>query len=114
MNCQYCNIDCQQTYKTNDYYIYACKPCDVRFLVNLSEEIKGIELCCQKELSNYSIRLYLTHNKTSVFFLAKVIDENGEHFKNKYFKQLVTSFDSIMDVTPTNIKDKLQTILTFL
>lgn len=109
MVCQYCNSICIKNSKDRKrYWWWECKSCKVNFLVSLKGNIDVIEYE-SKEQNNkfYSIHIQVKSNKTDILVWNKTSLPT-------YVKELVTSFNQLLEITPQNFETKLKTYLLLL
>lgn len=100
--CQFCNKPCD---KGNSKEWQICHPCDVSFFL-IKKKINLIHFKIVKGDDFYTVILNLKENKSHIYNFKKT---NVGHYATH-----VISFDYIIDLTPTNVQDKLKTYLLFL
>jgi hypothetical protein len=109
--CQYCQRRCIKSERAKKrFWWYLCSTCSVRFLVSITGMLVETEFYSTQNSKKYSILIENKSNKTSLLI------HNPDYYNNfKYGgKELIKSFDKIIDVTPQNIDNKIKTILMFL
>lgn len=89
--------------------MWNCTPCLASFFMTKEEDLRKIILKYRKpNLDVYQVVLNIEHNETVVEFVKMdgLMFDNTEHIAT--FKPMMNN------ITPSNLEDKLQTILTFL
>lgn len=107
--CTYCHRACPQSSKYSSKHVYKdkviklnywdCQRCQVKYWNN-SEGTKITRL--QSIVNDKIYVVYLEKNSSSVYIEPWL------------FNDKIIDFPYRLDITPKNVKDKLQTILTFL
>lgn len=125
--CKFCNNHCIKANRERKrYWWWECKNCDVRFLVSLKGELDVIEFESKEEGDRfYTVHLLIKNKRTDICAWTK--DKVASTFgvklynplpsntnKNYYTQSLVTSFNKVVEFTPTNFNDKLKNYLLLL
>lgn len=110
MICQFCNSVClKRTKERKRFWWWQCKDCDVLFLVSLKGNIETIEFESKEENDRfYTIHLLIKKKRTDIL----VWNKNSP--LPTYTIDLVTSFNQILEINPTNFNNKLKTYLLLL
>jgi hypothetical protein len=125
MVCKFCNTHCIKADRERKrYWWWDCKGCDVSFLVSLKGEIDEIKFESKEEYDRYyTINILINQKRTDICIWNKVSPDLSFGFngswktqpnKSYYTRNLVTSFNQIMEITPTNFQNKLKTYLLLL
>lgn len=103
IKCQFCNKFCS---KGNSKYWQICHLCDVSFRLH-KRKVDLIHFTSQeKDGKFYTIHLLLKENESNIYCFQRIPIGKGA--------SLIASFDHIINITPTNLQDKLKTYLLFL
>lgn len=126
MICQFCNSVCLKGSKDRKrYWWWECKECNIRFLVSIKGNIDIIEFESKEENNKfYTIHLFIKKKRSDICVWSKepanfIMSFNKSKWsqtiaKPYYTQDLVTSFNQILEINPTNFQDKLKTYLLLL
>ena len=101
MNCLYCHNEI--TIPNN--FIGGCKDCNIKYFLYSTDRnnIAFVDII----LDNYFIFLHFKDNNTCIYKYNHKYSYSRDYI-------CIKKFDSILDITPKNAKEKLKTIITFL
>jgi hypothetical protein len=111
--CYYCNQELVKDVVLVTFYTKKCTNCQARYHLDWNNDIKMIVLDCFIRNRRYSVLHHLELNKIKIIERVRLtVDENGD--MNMMPKD-VAIFDGDYNViNPSNLVQKIKTILTFL
>lgn len=115
--CKFCNEPLTIEENIETEYINVggreCKPCFVKYHFNTNKIMQKMFLFTPlKNNTFYAIEISFINNTTDIMKWRKIKDKDGTGTTGSANR--VVKLDSILDVTPNSIQEKLKTILTFL
>lgn len=123
--CKFCSRHCVKVDRDRKrYWWWDCKVCNVKFLVSIKGGLDSIQFESKEEHDRfYRLHVLISQKKTEIYVLNKEYPAmlfgfnkgwQQQTSKPYYVKDLVVSFDQVMDITPTNFQNKLKTYLILL
>jgi hypothetical protein len=113
--CQYCHRRCIKSERAKKrFWWHSCSTCSVRFLVSITGMLVETEFYSTQNNKKYSILIEIKSNKTNLLIDEPDHYDRFNRIVKRGGKELIKSFDKIIDVTPQNLDNKIKTILTFL
>lgn len=123
--CKFCSRHCIKVDRDRKrYWWWDCKDCNVKFLVSIKGALDSIKFESKEENDRfYLLNISFSQKKTEIYALSKDPPAmtfgfsgtwNRQPPKTYYTRNLVTSFNKILEVTPTNFQNKLKTYLILL
>lgn len=109
--CHFCNQRCTKMYPTSSYW--NCKPCDVKFYERDNSQPEIIFHLFKDDESFYEILVDLEAKDTRIYLYYPVKLSNDPGVYDLPCGKLIIK-THLMGLTPTNLKTKIQTVLTFL
>lgn len=114
--CQFCNKKCVKGEReTKRWWWWICNTCDVSYLTSLRGELSMMEF--KSPIQNdkqYTVHLALKSKTTSIYACYNISYFKGGVSLSIHGADIIKTFNHLLDVTPQNFQNKLQTILTFL
>lgn len=110
--CIYCNQSCKKAVTKED--IRTCDKCHV-FFYNNEEGLRCIELShsFKDKPGRYQINLYPQTNRTQIICWTPYPSQFTFGGLEPDIREVVLDVPTLVNITPTNVADKLKTILTF-
>ena len=108
MNCLFCQLPCSNERNKLQFY---CRPCWTTYFHKEDSQLNFIELWTQINNQKYIVRLFPSEERTELKSTSPVDPKNTQ---SGYYHEVILELKYLAPITPTNIQDKVKTMLTFL
>jgi hypothetical protein len=114
--CHYCKQELGDKKALVTFYFKECANCSATYHFNWSDKVTMISLDLKIRDKRYSVSHDVEENRVRVLFWPeREIEWNGNSGTMKILPDRLLEFDGDHhSITPTNIREKLETVLTFL
>lgn len=112
MKCKFCNQLCNQ-FAPNSY-LWKCSSCLAVFNISNINNVNSITLSHYKSNNDcYHVIIDFLTNETIIEFTKFYENLSLEAYDNLPKSKIIARFKPLVDFNPSNLAQKLQTILTF-
>jgi hypothetical protein len=105
--CKFCERLCNHGQQQGKKNWWHCDHCHLSYLITKKQNVHIYEFRTTLNDKQYIINIYPITSLTQIC----IWNNTQNYFASE---KLIKSFDSVLDISPQNITDKLKTILTFL